>query len=99
MFSRMTDFATERALAVSDYLDNADYMAEDSVSKAKLFQTACRKLQLMPKSIEQGGSAKVEFEPSVVKDQLAIVTSWLSTHSDNVTGGGVKVFSFENLRD
>jgi hypothetical protein len=85
------------------YLTNADYAETDSLTKAKLFATACRKLLLlMPKGTahsDDSGSQDVDYDPVRIENQLNAALEFIAAKQDVTHGGaGTRFISFENFR-
>jgi len=90
-----TTLATARAA----YLDNADYDADGSVSKAKLFRTACRQLlALLPSdsSMAGGFSSNVSFRVEEISRQLSSVQAFIA--NNDTSNASVVHPDFTNAR-
>ena len=58
------------------YADNASYIEDDSVAKAKIFVTACTLLLLrIPKDASQGGGERVVMNPELLEKQRSEATT------------------------
>lgn len=94
----MADLATVKQA----YLDNASYAEENSVAKARAFETACRQLLLLlPQSATQMGAGTVQFSVASIQAELDHVRQWRQTNDDAPgpnPSRGVKFVSFEGFR-
>lgn len=73
---------------IAAYETNADYSETDSVAKAKLFETACRRLLVkLPQRIRSGGGEETEMSMSDVRAELVAVRKWLDGRD---TSGAVR---------
>lgn len=80
------------------YLDNADYEESASVSKAKLFITACRALLLkLPANTAGAGGGSIALSPQLIAAEMNQARAWLSSNNTD-RNSGVKHLSFEGLR-
>jgi hypothetical protein len=83
------------------FLENADYAEVADVSKAKAFQTACRRLiVLTPTRTAKGGrdGEEIELDVQVIQQQLLEVTRWLACNDSASLSGQTAVVSFEYFR-
>ncbi len=93
--------AATLAEAQASYLDNADYVAENSVAKARSFLTACNQLLvLLPSAISHGGAGGLQWSLESIANLRATAEKWLAVHDTTYGGarGGVRYSSFEELR-
>jgi len=64
------------------YLDNADYDVDGSVSEAKAFRTACRRLiAMLPSNASRGGSGgsqQFAYRVDEIQKQFHEVQAWLA---------------------
>jgi len=68
--------------AKTDYVTNEDYDEEGSVSKAKAFVVACRKLLLyLPKRSGSSSGEEVEFDPKIIQEELNNAKRWLMANN------------------
>ena len=76
--------AVSLTTAQEAYLDNADYDETASVSKAKLFRTACRQLiVLLPSSAMRGAGSNqqtVGFRIEEIRRSLEAVECWMAVN-------------------
>lgn len=90
--------------AKTAYNANADYAAEQSTTKALLFQTACTQLiGLLPSATSRGvkEAYSVETDVSLYSDMLDRVTRWLNTNADSSRSDAnapPRALSFANFR-
>lgn len=78
------------------YADNASYAEDDSLAKAKLFETACRLLIFkLPRSAGHG-DAQVTLND--LRDELRDVQSWIAQKGSNTTNPGVIHADFTEFR-
>jgi hypothetical protein len=63
------------------YIDAADYESEASVTQAKLFLTAARRLLVMlPASAVGKDRTQVDFELAHIREEIKACQSWLSSN-------------------
>ena len=71
--------------------DNADYAETGSVTKAKAFETACRRLVvLLPSEIQGGGGQRQKNEIEQIKSELDDVVTWLVTNDTTRAAKGMQ---------
>lgn len=91
--------AAQLSQAETDYLDNADYAESRSVSKARSFVTACRKLLVLLPSSMVKGSNSVSQRVDLIRDELRDAQAWLERFSsDDIPGPIVTRTSFKSFR-
>lgn len=92
----MSDFTDARAA----YLANADYAETASVTKAKAFITACRKLIALLPTETASAENRTRSDENLrqLREEIKGAQQWLATNAVS-TGGGVVHTSFENFRD
>lgn len=75
--------------ALTQYMDNADYMATESRTKAGLFVAAGYILVAFPKRFELGGTVgtKKEVDIEQIRLSVAMAVSWLN-HGGGLDGAG-----------
>lgn len=78
-----------------DYVDNADYAEVNSLTKARAFQTACKRSFLCPQEISKDGETIRFPDARVIQQELASVEAWIAANGS----GGVKHFDFTGYRD
>eukprot|EP00913_Durusdinium_trenchii_P028456 g26684.t1 len=71
---------TVRYLIEEAYIDNADYDDTPSLSKAKLFRTACRKLLMLIPQLSEGDRRKTQFDMLRLENQLNAAERFISTN-------------------
>jgi hypothetical protein len=94
---------TEIFNARAAYFDNADFEADGSIVKAKLFITACRKLLAVPvtRTAQSGRDGnELELDPEMIARQQDEARRWLaSAQAAAAGGGGVIHADFTAFRD
>lgn len=76
------------AVIIAAYEDNADYSETSDIAKARLFETACRRLLVkLPQRTRSGGGEEIEVSISDVRAELDAVRRWLDGHD---TSSGVR---------
>lgn len=89
---------TEIATAEAAYFSNADYAEVRSVSKARAFVTACRKLLLAPSSMVKGSNS-ISSRIDLFRDELRDAQKWLERFSpDDIPGPLVTKTDFRGFR-
>jgi hypothetical protein len=79
------------------YLEFADYAEVGSVSRARQFATACRRLVLLlPKSGGHAG-ANLALNPEMVQGELQRALGWIAAN-DTAANSGVTHLAFEEFR-
>lgn len=84
------------------YLDNADYADVASPSKARAFITACRSLLILQPARSMASSHQVEYQPSLIAQQLQEARDWLAINDPTGGGNGAghkRYFDISGLRD
>jgi hypothetical protein len=84
------------------YIDNASYLEDGSVAKARAFITACTILLLkLPKRARHGGGGEeIELDPESVRFKLKAAEQYVSVNAGASAGGaGVKHVDFTGFRD
>lgn len=93
--------SVEVEAAKQAYYDNADYVAEGSVAKAKAFMSACaRLLILLPASAAQGGES-ISISVNLLPAQQDAARKWLAINdpaSTQTTPGYVRYADTRNFR-
>lgn len=87
--------------AFQDYYDNADYLAENSITKAKAFVTACtRILALVPSSTSKGsGTVSHGVNLQLIQSQLNEARKWLLARDPTLRAGPDVTFpDFQDYR-
>jgi hypothetical protein len=80
------------------YLDNADYEETSSLSKARLFITACRALLLkLPTQTAGAGGGSIAFKPELIHEEMNRARAWVGAN-DTSRNSGVKHLSFGGFR-
>jgi hypothetical protein len=76
--------------AKTQYLANSSYDVNDSASECALFIEACRALLLfLPKRAKNGRlGQEAEYDPALVKDQLAKAERWHQSYRAGANSGG-----------
>ncbi len=65
------------ATIIAAYEDNADYSETNDIAKAKLFETACRRLLVkLPQRVRSGGGEETEVSIGDVRAELDAVRTW-----------------------
>lgn len=64
------------------YLDNADYAEAGSVSKARAFVTACRRLKVLLPRVSAENGSRSEFDPQQLQNELAAAQSFVDSNPD-----------------
>jgi len=83
---------------VDAFDENADYSTTASVTKAKAFIVACRRLKRFATRSAQNG-AESEFSPEHLTQELANAESWLAANNTSNQTYGRTVFpDFEGIR-
>jgi hypothetical protein len=84
--------------AYTQYLANSSYDLNGSTSEAALFIEACRALLILQPKVSQQGRAgtRHEYDPAVVKDQLAAAVAW--HRSSSTSTGAVGSLGFSDFR-
>lgn len=76
------DLATVRAA----YIDNADYESESSLTKARLFLTAARRLVVMlPASAVGKDRSQVDFETAAIREEIKYCQAWISANPSSTS--------------
>lgn len=70
--------------AIGDY---ADYEELASVSRARIYLTACRRFLALPSSQSDQGSA-MGYTPQVIQQELEFVRRWIAQNDTSSRGGG-----------
>ena len=84
----------------AEYKDNADYESAGSATKANAFVVACRFLLIeIPAVSEHAKSARVEYEMTLIQNELNRALKWLATNPAASDSGGVFFSSFEGFRN
>lgn len=85
------------------YLTHASYAEDGSVSAAKSFVTACRRLIAMrAKRSKFDGVSEVEFDVSTITKEKEAAERWLAdndTTTPNGSGGNTAKVDFSGWRD
>ena len=85
------------------FIDNADYEAQTSVTKAQQFLLACRALLLRrPQSAKRAtgtGTFSGQWDTEAIREEMRRVQQWLSFSPAAQPDGGVVFPSFEEARD
>lgn len=76
--------------------DNADYRADGSVAKAKLFESACIRLSVLPVESSQGSRQRVVMDPKHLRGLAEEARQWIQ--AQGAAGGGVTFPDFQTLR-
>ncbi|MEM6260149.1 MAG: hypothetical protein AAGI37_17880 [Planctomycetota bacterium] len=80
------------------YLDNVDYEETASLSKARLFVSACRALLLkLPANTAGARGGAVAMSPGLIRDEMNQARAWISANNTN-RNSGVKHLSLEGFR-
>ena len=61
---------TTYALAKTQYLDNLDWEADGSVTKANLFAQACSALMVHLPAVSEGAGTRTEFKTSELRKSM-----------------------------
>ena len=98
----MSDLSSSSTLAqVQDaYDDNASYAEDASVSKGRLFVTACRiLLRRLPAMAAQGDSTlTLQENLRQIRSAMSEARSWLKVNDSARTGPSVTAVNFANFR-
>lgn len=79
------------ATIIAAYEANADYSETGDVAKARLFETACRRLLVkLPQRIRSGGGEETEMSMSDVRAELDAVRRWLEVRGTSGAVQGVQ---------
>ncbi len=78
--------------------DNASYGEDNSVSKAKKFQTINRILILRLNTLVQEGQSQFQHQVSNHLEELKTVSSWIDAKDVTTSGPSVTKANFENFR-
>lgn len=83
---------------VQAFVDNADYDSANSISMAKAFRTACRRLLIVPEEMYRQHE-RLRYAPraDVVNARLTEVNSWLGAKSIGATTE--QYIEFKDYRD
>lgn len=88
---------TELETVQQAYLDNADYEEVASVTKAKVFVSACRKLLLLlPQMTRQASRFELQIDTKVIPEALKHAKDWISSVSGSAAGA-VRAFSLTDF--
>jgi hypothetical protein len=83
---------TDLAAARQAVIDNASYAADNSLAKARLFETACTKLVAalpLTRTAHGGrGGNEAEMDPSQTALMLDKVQRWIASYNAAQPGGG-----------
>lgn len=81
------------------YFANAGYMEDGSTAEAAAFITACRFLLLMiPNSSEKRSGGRVEFDMTIIRDEMRAAQRWLANANASEEGAGIIFPGFDGLR-
>ena len=90
--------ASTLAQVKDSYDDNASYAEDNSVTKARAFETACRiLLRRLPKEAAQADS-RIEINSTEIHAELNEVKSWLRVNDSSRQGVSVVGASFASFR-
>lgn len=94
------------AEAQAAYLENADYAAASSLTKARAFVTAGRRLLVLVTTGRIPSGASLDFTGNLdaVREQIRDAERWIALQpdpsaTDARVNGGVRHFSFAGYRD
>jgi hypothetical protein len=98
----MADITSASTLAEvqAAYDDNASYAEDNSVTKARAYETACRVLlRRLPQQAGRNGTAFM-LDKQSLREELATVRSWLSVRNQatGASGATSRHLSFEGFR-
>ena len=77
------------------YIENASYAADNSVAKARAFETACVRKLADPTSHSVDGESTA-VDPKMIESQLTQVRRWIAA---NARSRSAKDRDFRRLRD
>jgi len=80
------------------YDDNASYLEDNSVTKARAFVTACLFLLRMQAKRSKHGPAEEELDTEGTREQLKHARIWLATHDTARRGPNATSLSLEDYR-
>jgi len=84
---------------VDAYDENADYSTTASVTKAKAFVVACRRLRRWAIRSEQNGASS-EFSPDALAEEIASAENWLATRdTSDQSFGHTRHIDFAGFRE
>jgi hypothetical protein len=85
---------------LGEYLDNASYEENNSVSEARAFISACRALVVFAMRSRHGGGGgeEVEFDLAVLQKEKEAAQAWLGVNDTDRGQGQVSYIDFRGSR-
>lgn len=81
------------------YLDNADYAEAGSVSKARAFVTACRRLKVLLPRVSAENGSRAEFDPQQLQKELEAAQGYVDSNpEDGDSTGSVALADLRSFR-